>query len=97
MLMEFEVCGTVIEWRGPAPFFFLPMSKEQSEELDLYKRELSYGWGVIPCQVTLGSVTATTSLFPKDGVYLVPLKDILRKPSGISAGDQVTLNLKIRG
>lgn len=94
--MEFEVSGTVVEWRDPAPYFFLPMSKEQSEELDLYKRELSYGWGVIPCQVTLGSITATTSLFPKDGVYLVPLKDMLRKPNQISVGDEVSLNREIR-
>jgi hypothetical protein len=93
--MIFDVTGTVIEWRGPAPFYFLPMTKEQSEELDLYKRELSYGWGVIPCQVTLGSITATTSLFPKDGIYLIPLKDLLRKPDGISAGDEISLRLRI--
>ena len=94
--MEFEVTGTVIEWRGPAPFYFLPMSKEQSEELDLYKRELSYGWGVIPCEVTLGAVTTTTSLFPKDGIYLVPLKDRLRKPNSLGAGDKTSLVLRIR-
>ncbi len=94
--MEFEVTGTVIEWRGPAPFYFLPMSKEQSEELDLYKRELSYGWGVIPCEVTLGAMTTTTSLFPKDGIYLVPLKDMLRKPSRVLAGQTVKLRLVIR-
>jgi hypothetical protein len=93
--MIFEVNGTVIEWRGPAPFYFLPMSKEQSEELDLYKRELSYGWGVIPCQVTLGSVTVTTSLFPKDGIYLIPLKDMLRKPLGLTVGDEISLSLQI--
>ena len=94
--MEFEVTGTVIEWRGPAPFYFLPMSKEQSEELDLYKRELSYGWGVIPCEVTLGAMTTTTSLFPKDGIYLVPLKDMLRKPNSLGAGDKASLVLRIR-
>ncbi len=95
--MEFHVTGTVIEWRGPAPFYFLPMSKEQSEELDAYKRELTYGWGVIPCQVTLGAVTTNTSLFPKNGVYLVPLKDILRKPEGITVGHRVSLSLQVRG
>lgn len=94
--MIFDVTGTVIEWRGPAPFYFLPMSKEQSQELDLYKRELSYGWGVIPCQVTLGSVTATTSLFPKDGIYLIPLKDMLRKPLGVTVGDRISLTLQVR-
>jgi hypothetical protein len=42
-------------------------------------------------------VTTNTSLFPKNGVYLVPLKDILRKPDGISVGHQITLSLQIRG
>lgn len=93
--MEFEVTGTVIEWRGPAPFYFLPMSKEQSEEVDPYKRELSYGWGVIPCQVTLGGVTTTTSLFPKDGIYMVPLKDMLRKPGHVSAGHEVQALIRV--
>ena len=89
--MDFEVSGEVIEWRGPAPFYFLPMSQEQSEELELYKRELSYGWGVIPAKVRLGETEVTTSLIPRSGVFLVPLKDALRKPMGVSVGDEISL------
>lgn len=95
--MDFEVSGQVFEWRGPAPFYFLAMSLEQSEEIETYKRELSYGWGVIPAEVTLGEVTSTTALIPKDGVFLVPLKDLFRKPAGVRAGSEVSLTVRLRG
>lgn len=95
-MISFKVSGTVIEWRGPAPFFFLPTSKDVAEEIELYKRELSYGWGVVPAEVSLGSVTATTALIPRDGVFLVPLKDAIRRPNGVSVGDQISLTLRLR-
>ena len=49
-MLEFEISGTVIEWRGPAPFYFLPTPIEVTEEIETYKRELTYGWGVIPAK-----------------------------------------------
>jgi hypothetical protein len=94
-MLRFEISGTVIEWRGPAPFYFVPTPIEVTEEIEIYKRELTYGWGVIPAKVTLGTVTVTTSLFPKNGSFYIPLKDALRKPNEISVGDFVTLVLEI--
>ena len=49
---------------------------------------LTYGWGVIPARVVVGDTEWTTSLFPKDGRYLVPLKDRIRKAEGIELGDR---------
>jgi len=92
-MLRFEITGTVIEWRGPAPFYFVPTPIEVTEEIDLYRRELTYGWGVIPAKVTIGTTTVTTSLFPKDGSFYIPLKDALRKPNGIAMGDTINLVL----
>ena len=94
-MLHFEITGTVIEWRGPAPFYFLPTPIEVTEEIELYKRELSYGWGVIPAKVTIGKTTVTTSLIPRDGSFYIPLKDAIRKPNQITLGDQVTLILEL--
>ena len=94
-MLHFEITGTVIEWRGPAPFYFLPTPIEVPEEIELYKRELSYGWGVIPAKVTIGKTTVTTSLIPRDGSFYIPLKDAIRKPNQITLGDQVTLILEL--
>jgi Domain of unknown function (DUF1905) len=94
-MLKFEISGTVIEWRGPAPFYFLPTPFEVTEEIELYKRELTYGWGVIPAKVTIGTTTVTTSLIPRDGSFYVPLKDAVRKPNGIGLGDSINLVLEL--
>jgi hypothetical protein len=94
-MRSFEITGTVIEWRGPAPFYFLPTPIEVTEEIELYKRELSYGWGVIPAKVTIGQTTVTTSLIPRAGSFYVPLKDSIRKPNQIVVGDEITLILQL--
>lgn len=94
-MLKFEICGTVIEWRGPAPFYFLPTPLEVTEEIETYKRELTYGWGVIPAKVTIGTTTITTSLIPRAGSFYVPLKDAIRKPNQISVGDEITLKLEL--
>lgn len=92
---SFEITGTVIEWRGPAPFYFLPTPPEITDEIELYKRELTYGWGVIPARVTIGEITVTTSLIPRDKSFFIPLKDAVRKPNQIKLGDLVSLILEI--
>ena len=94
-MLSFEITGTVIEWRGPAPFYFLPTPQEVTNEIELYKRELSYGWGVIPAKVTVGQITITTSLIPRDGSFFIPLKDAIRRPNQVQAGDVVSLVLEL--
>jgi hypothetical protein len=94
-MLKFEITGTVIEWRGPAPFYFLPTPIEVTEEIELYKRELTYGWGVIPAKVTIGQTTVSTSLIPRNGSFYIPLKDAVRKPNQIVVGDEITLFLEL--
>ena len=89
------VSADIIEWRGPAPFYFLPIPPAQADEIKARARELSYGWGVIPVTVTIGTTTFTTSLFPKDGSYLLPLKDAVRKPENLLPGDRIEAVLEL--
>lgn len=90
--MEFEFTADVIEWRGPAPFVFAVVPEAASETIAELAAALSYGWGVIPVEAWLDGTRFTTSLFPKDGGYLVPLKAAVR-PAGLGAGGQVHLTL----
>jgi hypothetical protein len=85
--------GEVIEWRGPAPYFFVAMSESDSAELKEEARSLIY-WGQVPVQVVLGATEFSTALFPKDGRYLVPLKDAVRKAEGVVEGDRVRVELR---
>lgn len=91
--MKYSFESVVFEWRGPSPFHFVAVPDDVAVEIKLIAPTLTYGWGVIPATVTVGKTTVTTSLFPKDGGYLIPLKDALRKPENIADGDNVTIEL----
>lgn len=93
--MEFAVTGEIFEWRGPAPYYYVRVPDELVDELREAAREVSYGWGVIPVRCRLGETAFTTSLFPKDGGYLVPLKDKVRFAEDAREGDVVTVELGI--
>ncbi|MEU9455299.1 DUF1905 domain-containing protein [Streptomyces sp. NPDC048277] len=94
--MEFEFGGRVLEWRGPSPYYFVPVPEEESEEIRAVAAMASYGWGVVPVEATVGGVVFETSLFPKDGGYLLPLKSAVRGPQGLGAGDEVRVEMRVR-
>jgi Domain of unknown function (DUF1905) len=95
ILAELSFTGVVIEWRGPAPFFFVAVPEAMVGEIRYAARQASYGWGCVPVAGDAGGVTFTTSLFPRDGGYLVPLKVAVRRKAGIVLGDPVDLRLTI--
>jgi hypothetical protein len=95
-MKAFEFDATVIHWRGPAPYFYAPIPAGHVSDLRHASKLVSYGWGVIPVEVEIGGVRFTTSLFPKDGGYLLPLKDAVRKPNAITAGDIVHIVMTIK-
>jgi hypothetical protein len=93
--VELEFSGEVWSWRGPSPYHFVTVPEEGSGELQASSALVTYGWGMIPVEVRIGSTRWTTSLFPKDGGYVVPLKDLVRNAEGIDEGDTVTVRLTV--
>lgn len=94
--MNIEFNGKIFIWRGPAPYYFVTAPEQQSRDLKAISRLVTYGWGVIPAQARIGKTEWRTSLFPKDGRYLVPLKDSVRKAENLEEGDNVTIQLVVR-
>ncbi|MFD9124834.1 DUF1905 domain-containing protein [Kitasatospora sp. NPDC059571] len=94
--MDLAFAGHVIEWRGPSPFYFVPVPDEQSADIREVASLATYGWGVIPVEARIGGTAFATSLFPKDGGYLLPIKSAVRKPQGLSAGDEVSVEMTVR-
>ncbi|MBP8292118.1 MAG: DUF1905 domain-containing protein [Caldilineaceae bacterium] len=94
--MNIEFTGEIWYWRGPAPFYFVTVPAEQCRALKAIASHVTYGWGMIPATVRIGATTWTTSLFPKDGSYLVPLKDSIRRAEQLQEGATVTVHLSIR-
>ena len=89
--MEITFVGRVIEWRGPAPYYYLSVPDEESADIREVAAMATYGWGEIPVVARIGDVEFETSLFPKDGGYLLPLKDAVRKPQKITVSDEITV------
>ncbi|GAB3997369.1 DUF1905 domain-containing protein [Glycomyces albus] len=93
--MELEFSGEVWSWRGPAPWFFVTVPEPAASRLEAASDVVTYGWGMIPVAVAIGDTEWTTSLWPKDGTYVVPIKAAVRRAEGIDEGDEVTLRLTV--
>ena len=92
--MEFEFEGAVLEWRGPAPFYFVAIPQEESDDIKRVAKGIEY-WGQVPVTVRIGDTQFSTALFPKDGRYLLPLKDAVRKAAGIAVDQIVAVELSV--
>lgn len=93
--MNIEFNGNIWFWKGPAPWYFVTIPAEPSDAIKAVSASVTYGWGVIPVIVRIGQTEWTTSLFPKDGRYLVPLRADIRKAEKLNEGDEVTIHLKV--
>lgn len=93
--LSLEFSGEVWHWRGPSPYHFVSVPDEDCGALEAAAPLVSYGWGMIPVAVRVGHTEWTTSLWPKDGGYVVPLKDRVRRAEEIEVGDMVTLCLVV--
>ncbi len=93
--MELEFSGEVWFWKGPSPWHFVSVPEDDCELLTAASAAVTYGWGMIPVSVRIGGTEYTTSLWPKDGGYIVPLKSVVRKAEAIELGDVVTVRLVI--
>jgi hypothetical protein len=93
--MSFEFSADIWEWRGPAPFFFVTVPAEECEALRDVTKWVTYGWGMIPAKAHIGKTAWKTSLWPKEGRYIVPLKLSVRKAEKLEEGDRVTVRLEV--
>ncbi|MFN8411507.1 MAG: DUF1905 domain-containing protein [Anaerolineales bacterium] len=94
--MDVEFKGKIWFWRGPSPFFFVTVPEKQSEELRAIVSLVTYGWGMIPVEARIGKTHWKTSLFPKNGGYIVPIKAVVRKAEELEEGDVVTIRLEVQ-
>ncbi|MFC3505275.1 DUF1905 domain-containing protein [Micromonospora krabiensis] len=93
--MDLEFSGEIWFWRGPAPWHFVTVPEAESGELAATSASVTYGWGMIPVAARIGGTGWRTSLFPKDGRYVVPVKARVRAAEGLDVGDVVTVRLSV--
>lgn len=93
--MDIEFRATIWLWKGPAPWHFVTVPEKECEDLKAIQGIVTYGWGMIPARVQIGKTRWKTSLWPKDGSYIVPIKAAVRKAEKIEEGDEVTVRLQV--
>ena len=93
--MNLEFSGDIWYWRGPAPFYFVTVPEAECEILKDVSTWVTYGWGMIPVRACIGKTVWKTSLFPKEGRYLVPIKNSVRKAEDLDEGNRVTVRLEV--
>jgi hypothetical protein len=93
--VNLQFSGDIWFWKGPAPWHFITVPEDECGELAAASALVTYGWGMIPVTAQIGGTDWKTSLFPKDGQYVVPVKEWVRRAEGIEVGDQVTVRLKV--
>ena len=94
--MSWDFPGELFEWRGPSPYHFIEVPPDIADDLHTLSPMLTYGWGVIPVSVRIGESQFRTSLFPRQGGYVLPIKDRVRLAEGMVLGDAVLVELAIR-
>jgi len=92
--MELEFTAAIVEWRGPSPYYFVPLPPAEAGVVDDVKAAIVY-WGVVPVTAWLGDTEFTTAMFPREGTYFLPLKDKVRSSAGVSLGDVVSVRLHL--
>jgi hypothetical protein len=93
--VRLEFSGEIWSWRGPSPYHFVTVPDDGCAELEDVAALVSYGWGMVPVRARIGATTWTTSLYPKDGGYVVPVKDAVRRAEGLEVGDRPTVRLTV--
>ena len=94
-LVSFAFKGEIIEWRGPAPFLFVPIPEDLVGEVRYAAHQASYGWGVVSVRATIGATAFTTSLFPRNGGYLLPIKSVVQRREAIGLGDRIKATIDV--
>lgn len=93
--MDSEFTAELWEWRGPAPFYWLTVPEDSCAYVRAEAGVASYGWGAIPVLCRVGATEWETSLLPKEGGYVLPVKSAVRKREGVGDGDMVTVTMSV--
>lgn len=93
MDLELDFVGTLVEWRGPAPFHFVPLPPEEADLIDEVKADIAY-WGVVPVTARIGDTGFATAMFPREGTWFLPVKDAVRRAEGLELDMDVEVWLR---
>jgi hypothetical protein len=93
--VETTFSAELFEWRGPAPFYWLRLPGDAGDYVRAEAAAATYGWGAIPVCARIGRTEWETSLLPRNGEYVLPVKKDVRTREGLRDGDTVTVAMSV--
>jgi hypothetical protein len=93
--MDLAFRSTLVDWHGPPPYVFARIPDDESDEIADVAHLATYGWGCIPVSVRIGSTDFTSSLFPHEDCYMLPVKVAVRRAEEIDVGDEVAVDMHL--
>lgn len=92
--MEVDFDGELVEWRGPAPYVFVPLPPDAADAVEEVKADVVY-WGVVPVRARIGTTDFTTAMFPREDTWFLPVKVAVRRAESLDLGDVVHVRLDV--
>jgi hypothetical protein len=93
--VDVSFSADLFEWRGPAPFYWLALPPDACAYVRAEAADASYGWGAIPVRVCVGRTEWETSLLPRDGGYVLPVRKDVRTRERLGDGDEVAVAMSV--
>ena len=84
-------------WRhtGEAAWYFVTLPHDVADDIDEITADTRRGFGSVPVEVTVGSTTWRTSIFPDTASesFVLPVKKAVRSAEGLDDGSRVSVLL----
>ena len=99
--LSFSFSAACWRWQSTATaWYFITLPEDKSEEIKFFSENghgKRRGWGAVRLQATIGETTWQTSIFPqfKTKIYILPVKEEVRKKEKIIVDKVVEVRLKI--
>jgi Domain of unknown function (DUF1905) len=93
--VEASFSAELFEWRGPSPYYWVQVPEDACDDVRAEARAASYGWGAVPVRVRMGASAWETSLLPRDGGYVLPVRKDVRTRERVGTGDTVTVVMTV--
>lgn len=95
--MTYTFEAEVWEWSSKTSWFFVSLPEDEADDLEERYGRRTAGFGSIRVEVTIGSSTWRTSLFPsnEEKTYVLPLKKAVRAAEGLGPGSIAAVELVV--
>jgi hypothetical protein len=93
--IKYDFLESVWQHTAPGGWYFISLPESISHEIREALRSEEEGWGRLKATAEIGKNRWETAIWfdTKKNTYLLPLKAVIRKSEGISAGNRVNVTV----